>query len=54
MDMAEALDIIQNKLDSYPKTADLVQLVEKLEFIAILQAASYVTHRSPRCSVSQT
>ncbi|KAJ5540812.1 hypothetical protein N7494_005888 [Penicillium frequentans] len=32
-----------------------MKLVEALEFmpLAIVQAASYITHRSPRCSVSQ-
>ncbi|CAI7618642.1 unnamed protein product [Penicillium viridicatum] len=51
----EALVLIQRKLDSGKERADLVQLVEELEFmpLAIVQAASYITHRSPRCSVSQ-
>ncbi|KAJ5869517.1 hypothetical protein N7455_004458 [Penicillium solitum] len=51
----EALVLIQKKLDSGIERADLVQLVEELEFmpLAIVQAASYITHRSPRCSVSQ-
>ncbi|OKP14759.1 Kinesin light chain, partial [Penicillium subrubescens] len=55
MDMTEALDLIQNKLDPGPDRADLVELVEELEFmpLAIVQAASYITVRSPRCSVSQ-
>ncbi|CAI7627788.1 unnamed protein product [Penicillium glandicola] len=55
MKMAEALDLMQHKLDSWDERADLVQLVEELEFmpLAIVQAASYITHRSPRCSASQ-
>lgn len=57
MNMTEALDLMQHKLDSHTEDlrADLVQLVEELEFmpLAIIQAASYITHRSPRCSVSQ-
>lgn len=55
MNMAEALDLIQHKLDSYADRADVVQLVEELEFmpLAIVQAASYIAHRSPRCSASQ-
>jgi tetratricopeptide (TPR) repeat protein len=55
MNMAEALDLMQHKLDSCAERADLVQLVEELEFmpLAIVQAASYIAHRSPRCSASE-
>ncbi|KAJ5416976.1 uncharacterized protein N7487_000526 [Penicillium crustosum] len=55
MAIDEALVLIQKKLGSGIQRADLVQLVEELEFmpLAIIQAASYITHRSPRCSVSQ-
>ncbi|KAJ6016454.1 hypothetical protein N7540_011045 [Penicillium herquei] len=55
MKMAEALDLMQHKLDSWVERADLVQLVEELEFmpLAIVQASSYIAHRSPRCSASQ-
>ncbi|KAJ5564862.1 hypothetical protein N7513_001104 [Penicillium frequentans] len=55
MNKAEALDLMQYKLDSGVEGADLVQLVEELEFmpLAIVQAASYIVHCSPRCSVSQ-
>ncbi|KAJ5202881.1 hypothetical protein N7449_004960 [Penicillium cf. viridicatum] len=51
----EALVLLQKKLDCGIERADLVQLVEELEFmpLAIVQAASYITHHSPRCSVSQ-
>ncbi|KAJ5810113.1 uncharacterized protein N7503_002331 [Penicillium pulvis] len=55
MNEAEALDLMQYKLDSGVERADLVQLVEELEFmpLAIVQAASYIVHCSPRCSASQ-
>ncbi|KAJ5675465.1 hypothetical protein N7462_008362 [Penicillium macrosclerotiorum] len=55
MDTAEALDLMQHKLDSDADRSDLVQLVEELEFmpLALVQAASYIAHSSPRCSVSQ-
>ncbi|CAG8108423.1 unnamed protein product [Penicillium nalgiovense] len=55
MNTAEALVLIQKKLDSSTETEDLAQLVEKLEFmpLAIVQAASYIAHRSPRCSALQ-
>ncbi|KAJ5532544.1 hypothetical protein N7494_009096 [Penicillium frequentans] len=55
MNKAEALDLMQYKLDSDVERADLVQLVEELEFmpLAIVQAASYIVHCSPRCSASQ-
>jgi tetratricopeptide (TPR) repeat protein len=55
MNRAEALVLMQKKLDLSTAKEDLVQLVEKLEFmpLAIVQAASYITHRSPRCSASQ-
>ncbi|KAJ5231012.1 hypothetical protein N7489_011720 [Penicillium chrysogenum] len=55
MNKAEALGLMQKKLDSSAERECLAQLVEELEFmpLAIVQAASYITHRSPRCSVSQ-
>ncbi|KAJ6133755.1 hypothetical protein N7523_000077 [Penicillium sp. IBT 18751x] len=55
MNMTEAVDLMQNKLDSYTERADVLQLVEELEYmpLAIVQAASYITHRSPRCSIAQ-
>ncbi|CAI7579555.1 unnamed protein product [Penicillium pancosmium] len=55
MNMAEALLLMQRKLDLYAGSTESLQLVEELEFmpLAIVQAASYITHRSPRCSVSQ-
>ncbi|CAI7617104.1 unnamed protein product [Penicillium pancosmium] len=53
--MAEALDLMHHKLDSCAERAELVQLVEELEFmpLAIVQAASYITHRSPCYLASQ-
>ncbi|KAJ5819454.1 hypothetical protein N7474_005045 [Penicillium riverlandense] len=55
MKKAEALDLLQQKLHTPTELEDMEQLVEALEFmpLAIVQAASYITHRSPRCSVSQ-
>ncbi|CAG8314098.1 unnamed protein product [Penicillium salamii] len=55
MEKAEALDLLKNKLNMPAEREDMVQLVEALEFmpLAIIQAAGYITHRSPRCSVSQ-
>ncbi|KAL4946533.1 P-loop containing nucleoside triphosphate hydrolase protein [Aspergillus oleicola] len=55
MNVAEALDLLQKKLDLFADKEDLVQLVEELKFmpLAIVQAASYITHCSPRCSASQ-
>ncbi|KAJ5651978.1 hypothetical protein N7507_009404 [Penicillium longicatenatum] len=55
MNMAEALDLMQHKLGSCAERAESIQLVEELEFmpLAIVQAASYIAHHSPRCSVSQ-
>ncbi|EPS34465.1 hypothetical protein PDE_09429 [Penicillium oxalicum 114-2] len=55
MNMTEALRLMQRKLDPYAESTELVQLIEELEFmpLAIVQAASYIIHHSPRCSVSQ-
>ncbi|KAJ6114394.1 hypothetical protein N7486_000172 [Penicillium sp. IBT 16267x] len=54
MEKTEALDLLQKKAD-IPTGSDNLPLVEALEFmpLAIVQAAAYITHRSPRCSVSQ-
>jgi hypothetical protein len=45
-----------NELDIHTKSADMVQLVEELEFmpLAIVQAASYINHYSSRCSICRT
>ncbi|KAJ5627172.1 hypothetical protein N7528_004599 [Penicillium herquei] len=55
MNSTDALLLLQNKLDESAEKEELVQLVEELEFmpLAITQAASYINHRSPRCSASQ-
>jgi tetratricopeptide (TPR) repeat protein len=55
MNTAEALVLMRKKLDECTETEELVQLVEELEFmpLAIVQAASFITHRSPRCSALQ-
>ncbi|CAG8279392.1 unnamed protein product [Penicillium olsonii] len=55
MNKDEAVDLMRNKMDPAPEKEDLIQLVEELDFmpLAMMQAASYITHRSPRCSPSQ-
>ncbi|KAJ5536023.1 hypothetical protein N7513_009209 [Penicillium frequentans] len=51
----EALELLQRKAGLAAVTPDSSKLVEELDFmpLAIIQAASYITHRAPRCSVSQ-
>lgn len=51
----EALDLLRKKLGTLTEHDRMAQLAQGLEFmpLAIVQAASYITHRSPRCSVSQ-
>ena len=55
MNMTEALVLLSNKLDIDTQSPDMMRLVEELEYmpLAIVQAASYIIHHSPRCSVSQ-
>ncbi|KAJ5286714.1 hypothetical protein N7478_002400 [Penicillium angulare] len=55
MEKSEAMDLLQKKADIPAESEDIAPLVEALEFmpLAIVQAAAYITHRSPRCSVSQ-
>ena len=55
MNAAEALVLMRKKLDGFAETEELVRLVKELEFmpLAIVQAASYITHRAPQCSVLQ-
>ncbi|KAJ5827849.1 hypothetical protein N7447_004612 [Penicillium robsamsonii] len=55
MNTAEALVLLRKKLDDCTEREELVRLVKELEFmpLAIVQAASYINHRSPRCSASQ-
>ncbi|KAJ5901577.1 hypothetical protein N7495_002105 [Penicillium taxi] len=55
MSKAEAVDLLQKKINIPAERETLVDLVTALEFmpLAIIQAAAYITHRSPGCSVSQ-
>jgi hypothetical protein len=55
MNELEALKLLQRKLGLKVETPDMQKLVEELEFmpLAIIQAAGYIVHREPRCSVSQ-
>ncbi|EFQ97059.1 hypothetical protein MGYG_00103 [Nannizzia gypsea CBS 118893] len=54
MDEAHAIDLFQKKL---PKPDDklIAELAAELEFLplAIVQAASYISHKEPRCSVQE-
>lgn len=54
MERSEALQLLGKKLEQ-PESDDSRHLVEELELIplAIVQAASYIRNRAPRCSVSQ-
>lgn len=53
MDLKNSLLLMQKKLDLKTESDGLRQLVEELEFmpLAMVQAASYISHHSPRCSV---
>ncbi|KAJ5464890.1 uncharacterized protein N7458_000576 [Penicillium daleae] len=55
MNQTEGLDLLQKKLSIPTEQEIIVRLARELEFmpLAIVQAAGYITHRSPRCSVSQ-
>ncbi|OQE34396.1 hypothetical protein PENCOP_c018G04079 [Penicillium coprophilum] len=55
MNRSEALKLFQQKLGRLAETPETLTLVEELEFmpLAIVQAAGYIAHRAPRCSVSQ-
>ncbi|KAJ5813634.1 uncharacterized protein N7503_000384 [Penicillium pulvis] len=55
MEKAEALDLLKKKLNISTDHEDIQQLTEALEYmpLAIIQAASYITRCSSRCSVSQ-
>ncbi|KAJ6103649.1 hypothetical protein N7486_003871 [Penicillium sp. IBT 16267x] len=46
-------DVIE--IEPITETPEILTLVEELEFmpLAIMQAAGYIVHRAPRCSVSQ-
>jgi hypothetical protein len=54
MERSEALELFERKLEQR-ETQESRLLVEELEFmpLAIVQAASYIRTRAPRCSVSQ-
>lgn len=55
MNEPESINLLRRKLGLKVETPDIQKLVEELEFmpLAIVQAASYIVHREPRCSVSQ-
>ncbi|KAJ9492707.1 hypothetical protein VN97_g479 [Penicillium thymicola] len=57
MERSEALELLQRKLgeSQESESQESEQLVDVLEFmpLAIVQAASYIRNRAPRCSVSQ-
>ncbi|KOS40823.1 hypothetical protein ACN38_g8323 [Penicillium nordicum] len=57
MERSEALELLQRKLGESQESErqESEQLVDVLEFmpLAIVQAASYIRNRAPRCSVSQ-
>ncbi|KAJ5192536.1 Tetratricopeptide-like helical [Penicillium cf. viridicatum] len=57
MQRSEALELLQRKLgeSQESESQESEQLVDVLEFmpLAIVQAASYIRNRAPRCSVSQ-
>ncbi|QKX62526.1 uncharacterized protein TRUGW13939_09687 [Talaromyces rugulosus] len=55
MERSEALELLQRKLEQPGESQESRDLVEELELmpLAIVQAASYIRNRAPRCSVSQ-
>ncbi|CAG8306664.1 unnamed protein product [Penicillium salamii] len=55
MEKLEAIELLQRKAELPAETPDILELVEELDFmpLAIIQAAGYIVHRKPRCSVSQ-
>ncbi|CAG8063444.1 unnamed protein product [Penicillium nalgiovense] len=55
MERPEALELFEKKLEQQRESQESRHLVEELEFmpLAIVQAASYIRNRAPRCSVSQ-
>ena len=55
MTRSEALELFQRKLELPGESLETLKLLEELEFmpLAIVQAAAYIIHRAPRCSVSQ-
>ena len=57
MEESEALDLLQKRLGKSEDNQEALylQLVQALDFmpLAIIQAASYIRNRAPRCSVAQ-
>ncbi|CAI7641648.1 unnamed protein product [Penicillium pancosmium] len=55
MKKPEAIELLQRKVGLSAETPEILKLVEELDFMpmAIIQAAGYIVHRAPRCSVSQ-
>ncbi|CAG8093494.1 unnamed protein product [Penicillium salamii] len=55
MEKLEAIELLQRKAELPAETPDIQELVEELDFmpLAIIQAASYIVHREPCCTVSQ-
>ncbi|KAJ6084179.1 hypothetical protein N7486_010979 [Penicillium sp. IBT 16267x] len=53
MNEAEALNLLQRKLSTSSEQRNMMQLVKTLDYmpLAIVQAAAYITHHMPRCSV---
>lgn len=55
MDKAQAVALLEKKLDLHSEINEVAELVEILENmpLAIVQAAAYISQRAPRCSVRQ-
>jgi hypothetical protein len=55
MEQSKALELLRKKLEQSEEDQHNRKLVEALEFmpLAIVQAASYIRTRAPRCAVSQ-
>lgn len=55
MEKPHALELMQKKLGIETDNGCTMRLLESLEFmpLAIIQAAAYIRHRAPRCSVPQ-
>ncbi|KAJ5547806.1 hypothetical protein N7513_005040 [Penicillium frequentans] len=53
MNETEALNLLQRKLSTSAEQQSMIQLVKALDYmpLAIVQAAAYITHHMPRCSV---
>ncbi|CAI7635713.1 unnamed protein product [Penicillium palitans] len=55
MNELEAVELLKRKLGLLEESSEMIQLARELEFmpLAIIQAVGYITHRKPRCSVTQ-